>query len=272
MVIRDFREFERAGWEDPGIVDKYDSHISCVTSQAVDALLDVAGLFERSRLLDVATGAGYIADAAARRGSEAVGVDFSAAQVRLARAKFPALRFEQADAISLPFERNYFDAVVSGFGMCHVPDPDAALREAFRVLKPGGRIAFTVYDMPERAVALGAVYAAVRAHGTVDIGLPAGPDFFLLSNPDQSTAALLSAGFVEPSVSHVPQTWRISDPDELFEAIARGSVRGGALLRAQTTGQVQAIKLALRETLAGYKRGEGFEVPAPAVLAMAMKP
>jgi len=269
---QDFGEFERAGWEDPGIVVNYDRHISCVTIQAIDALLDSVRTAEGDRLLDVATGAGYMVDAAARRGIEAIGVDFSAAQVRLARARFPNHRFQQADAMALPFERSYFHAVVNAFGICHLFDPDLALREAFRVLRPRGRIAFAVYDVPERAVALGAVYAAVRNHGTMDIGLPAGPDFFSFSDPTRSTDALLRAGFVDPVVRQIPQIWRISDSDELLEAIALGSVRGGAMLRAQRAEQMEAIKLGLRKDLAGYKRGEAFEVPAPAVVATAVKP
>ena len=101
----------------------------------------------------------------------------------------PTVRFEQADAEALPFEPDTFDAVVNAFGMCHLPNPDLALREAFRVLKRGGRVAFSVWDVPERAVGFGALYAAVRAHGSMDVGLPAGPDFFLFSDPDQSTKA-----------------------------------------------------------------------------------
>ena len=99
-----FREFEQAGWENPRVVIKYHEHLSAVTTQSIGALLDAAGVREGSRLLDVATGAGYVAGAAAQRGAKATGIDFSAAQVRMARDTYPAVQFEQADAEALPQE------------------------------------------------------------------------------------------------------------------------------------------------------------------------
>jgi ubiquinone/menaquinone biosynthesis C-methylase UbiE len=139
-----FREFEQAGWEDPGVVANYHDHLSGVTTQSVDALLDAAAIRNGSRVLDVATGGGYIAAAATQRGADSIGIDFSAAQLRMARERYPAVRFEQADAEALPFAPESFDAVVNGFGMCHLPNPDVALREAFRVLRRGGRVALTL--------------------------------------------------------------------------------------------------------------------------------
>lgn len=267
-----FREFEQAGWEDSGVVTKYHECLSGVTTQSVDALLDAAGVRNGSRVLDVATGAGYIAGAAAQRGAEVIGIDFSAAQVRMARERYPAVRFEQADAEALPFEPDTFDAVVNGFGMCHLPNPDVALREAFRVLKRGGRVAFTVWDTPERTVGFGAVYAAVRTHGSLDVDLPAGPNFFLFSDPEQSTQALRHAGFVLPSCRQVPQVWRLAEPDEIFEVIMAGTVRAAATLRAQSPQARAAIRAALRDTVTAYKRGQYFEVPMPAIVATAAKP
>lgn len=267
-----FQEFEQAGWENAGVVANYHEHLSGVTTQSVDALLDAAGIRTGSRVLDVATGAGYIAGAAAQRGADAIGIDFSAAQVRMARDSYPTVRFEQADAEALPFDSQSFDAVVNGFGMCHLPNPEVALREAFRVLKSGGRVAFTVWDVPERSVGFGAVYAAVRAHGSMDVGLPAGPNFFLFSAPEYSAKALLAAGFVSPSCRQVPQVWRVSDPDEVFQSIAEGSVRAAATIRAQTTVAREAIKAAMRNTVAAYRRGDSYDVPMPAALAAAVKP
>ena len=267
-----FREFEQAGWEDPSVVAAYHERLSGVTTQSVDALLDAAGVRDGARLLDVATGAGYVAGAAARRGAEVIGIDFSAAQVRMARERYPAIRFEQGDAEALPFEPGTFDTVVNAFGMCHLPHPDVALREGFRVLKRGGRIAFAVWDTPERAVGFGAVYAAVRAHGTLDVGLPAGPNFFLFSDPAQGCQALQQAGFVSPSWRQVPQVWRIADPDELFEVVTTGTVRAAATVRAQSPQARDAIRAALRDRVTAYARGQHFEVPMPAIVATAVKP
>lgn len=267
-----FGDFEHAGWEDASTITEYDRHLSLVTTQCIDALLDDAGVGAGARVLDVATGAGYVAAAAASRGAAPLGIDFSGAQVRLARERYPTVEFEQADAGALPFEPDTFDAVVNAFGMCHLPDPDQALREAFRVLKAGGRVAFAVWDVPERTVGFGAVYAAIRAHGSLDVGLPVGPNFFLFSEPERSVNALRNAGFVSPTFRQVPQVWRIADPDQLFDIVSVGTVRAAATLRAQSSHAREAIRAALRQTVASYRKGDLYEVPMPAVLATAVKP
>ena len=267
-----FADFELAGWEDEATAAEYDRHLSSVTTQSIDALLDAAGVSRGGRVLDIATGVGYVAAAAAQRGAAAVGIDFSATQVRLAQERYPAVRFEHADAEALPFAAESFDAVVNAFGLCHLPHPDVGLREAFRVLKPGGRVAFSVWDVPEKVVGFGAVYAAIRAHGSMDVGLPAGPNFFLFSSPEASLGALRDAGFAEPTFRQVPQVWRVADPDQLFEMVATGTVRAAATLRAQSPEARQAICQAVRKTVLAYASGDGYEVPMPAVVAAAVKP
>jgi ubiquinone/menaquinone biosynthesis C-methylase UbiE len=72
-----------------------------------------------TRVVDVTTGAGYAAAAAADRGAEVIGIDFSATQVALARQRYPSLEFREGDAGALPFPDGAFYAVVSNFGMPH---------------------------------------------------------------------------------------------------------------------------------------------------------
>ena len=147
-----FRDFEHAGWMSN--VSEYEAAFARVTSQAIGPLLDAVYLRHGARLLDVATGPGYVAAAAAERGARAVGVDFSAPMVAHARAINPTVEFQEGDAEALSFADGSFDAVVMNFGMLHLARPERAMTEAARVLKPGGRFAFTVWASRRRQWAL----------------------------------------------------------------------------------------------------------------------
>ncbi len=121
-------------------------------------------------------------------------------------------------------------------------------------------------------VATGAVYAAIKAHGSMDVGLPVGPNFFLFSDPERCKASLLRSGFVQPRVVHAAQAWRVPSPETVVETIVRATVRASATLRAQTPEARRAIIAAIKDTIEAYRRGEGYEVPMPAVVAAATKP
>ncbi|MCB9436412.1 MAG: ubiquinone/menaquinone biosynthesis methyltransferase [Anaerolineales bacterium] len=103
-----------------------------------------AALDNRSRVLDIAAGTGDIAFEIRRQypDAEVIAADFALPmmQVGQQRPAGPLIDWVGANALSLPFPDNCFDAVVSGFLLRNVPDIDQALAEQYRVLKPGGRI------------------------------------------------------------------------------------------------------------------------------------
>ncbi len=82
-ATRGFKDFEQAGWQ--RAAGGYHDHFGALTRQTVTALLDGVGASAGVRLLDVASGPGYAAGAAAERGAEVIGVDFSSEQVAAAR-------------------------------------------------------------------------------------------------------------------------------------------------------------------------------------------
>ena len=265
-----FRAFEHEGWE--RIPQRYHNAFASLTSQMTTPLLDAVGVTTGVQLLDVATGPGYAAAAATKRGAEVVGVDFAPAMVAEARRRYPTVDFREGDAEDLPFPEASFDAVTMNFGLLHLGRPERALTEAHRVLRPGGRLGFTVWARPEQAIGFQMVLRAVESYGKLDVQLPQGPHFFRFSDPQESRRSVLGAGFVSPTVKTIPLLWRLHSPDALFENMFEGTVRTAGLLRAQSANAVRAIREALRQAAMPYQKGDGVELPMPAVLVSARKP
>jgi demethylmenaquinone methyltransferase/2-methoxy-6-polyprenyl-1,4-benzoquinol methylase len=111
---------------------------------------DLAQVGPGSRALDVATGTGDLAIELARRGAVVVGSDFSEGMLERARAKAPALRWEQADALALPYDNDEFDAATVGFGARNFGDLARGLSEMVRVVRPGGRVVVLEITTPRK--------------------------------------------------------------------------------------------------------------------------
>jgi demethylmenaquinone methyltransferase/2-methoxy-6-polyprenyl-1,4-benzoquinol methylase len=110
------------------------------------AAVEGLGLREEDWALDVCCGTGdFLVPLAKVVGGRVVGVDFCAPMLARAREKVPCAALQLGDACRLPIAGGRFDAVTVGWGLRNVPDVGAALREANRVLKPGGR--FVTLDM-----------------------------------------------------------------------------------------------------------------------------
>jgi demethylmenaquinone methyltransferase/2-methoxy-6-polyprenyl-1,4-benzoquinol methylase len=116
-------------------------------------------------VLDVAAGTGTSSASLARSGARVVAADFSPGMIAVGerrQAGNPNIEFVQADATDLPFGDDSFDAVTISFGLRNIVDPDAALREFFRVTKPGGRVVVCEFSRPPASVIRSAYYAYLR--------------------------------------------------------------------------------------------------------------
>src|SRR5882672_616046 len=213
-----FREFEHRAWQ--GVVKLYEDNFGALTAQSIEPLLDAVDARAGDAVLDIATGPGYIAAAAARRGATVTGLDFSSAMIAEASALHSGIDFREGDAGNLPFPDARFDVVVIGFGILHFPDPDRALREAFRVLRSDGRFGLSVWAGPDKATGFGIVMRAVEKHGSTDAGLPPGPPFFRFSNVDECGRSMAAAGFGRVHIAEVPQLWRFASPAAFFDGIS----------------------------------------------------
>lgn len=142
------------------IADRYDL-ITRLLSYGQDArwkrrLVSLAGIHAGERVLDLASGTGDVAFAAAARGATTVGLDITHRMLQLAglrqgRASHPPVAFITGDMGSLPFTPSSFDVITTSYGLRNVPDLNIAIDEMARVLKPGGRMLSLDFNRPENA-------------------------------------------------------------------------------------------------------------------------
>jgi ubiquinone/menaquinone biosynthesis C-methylase UbiE len=215
-------------------------------------------------VLDVGTGPGYAARRAAKRGAVATGVDLAEEMLELARRRNGGARFMRADAEDLPFEEHSLDAVVSHFAVHHVPQPERALREFARVTRPGGWIAISSWDQPERNRFLGVLIDAVRACGV------RGSVHF--ADDHELRRLLEEAGLDVVEVRSVSLTHRVADVDELWHGMVGGSVRTAGLLAGQPPEMQRNIRTAAARIAREYETDGALAIPARAKIARGRKP
>lgn len=139
--------------------------IGALIVPVAENLCDAADLRAGSRVLDVATGSGNAAIAAARLGCAVTGLDYVPGLLERARERAAAERlgvaFDEGDAENLPYPDGAFDAVLSVFGVMFAPDQPRAAAEIARVTRPGGRIGLAAWA-PDGF--LGDMFRAIAAH------------------------------------------------------------------------------------------------------------
>jgi SAM-dependent methyltransferase len=261
-----FDRFEANAWEER--VEGYADFFGAVTGRLVEPLLNLAQVGQGARVLDVATGPGYVAAQAARRGATVSGVDVAEAMVARARVEHPGIEFRQADGQSLPFDDGAFDAVVANFGLPHFGRPEIAVAEGARVLAPSGRLALTTWDVPTEMRMFGVFLEAVAEVGAgPPDGLPPGPDVFRFSDDGEFRRLLEGQGLIEVEVRRVAFTHPVVSSDDFWHALQSGTVRMASLIRGQSEDTRRRIRAALERRLAPYRADGRFELPVSVKLA-----
>jgi SAM-dependent methyltransferase len=263
-----FRNFEHEGWNRVSL--GYHNHWERLTKQAIPQMLDVAGVTTGMDVLDVASGPGYVSGAASARGAKTIGLDLSEKMTELAAENYPDLTFQLGDAEDLPFPEGSFDAVLINFGVLHFPDADKALSEAYRVLKPGGRLGFTAWAGPEGS-AIGIAMGAVEKEGSLEVGLPLGTPIFRFADHSECERVLGGIGIDDCSCEDIMLTWRFPSPDALLESFGDATARTSALLDAQDPAVLPAIAAAMTEGCKPFDKGDYTDLPMPAVLTNGTK-
>lgn len=178
---------------------------------AAEHLCDTADLRAGWRVLDVATGSGNAAIAAARLGCEVVGVDYVPELLDVGRRRAEAegleVAFLEGDAENLPFPDASFDAVTSVYGVMFAPDQAKTAAELLRVCRPGGTIALASWT-PESFI--GEVFRTVAGH----VPPPAGVPSPMLWGTEGHLRALFGDGIGSLQVAERTFTFRFRSAEE----------------------------------------------------------
>lgn len=234
-------------------------------------LADAASIGPGDRVLDVGCGTGVLArEAAVRAGStgRVAGLDLNESMLAVARRVRPEIDWHQGDAAKLPFESTSFDVVVSQFLLMFVPDRVAVLREMWRVLAPGGRLAVAVWSDSERAAGY-AVLADIARRRTSEEVAAALEAPFVLGNEAELMALFASAGLPDAQLEAREGWVRFPSIDEFV----RVEIKGWVLADSLGDAGYNALREEAREKLQPFCNAAGaVATPMDAHIVTARKP
>ncbi|GIE89764.1 class I SAM-dependent methyltransferase [Actinoplanes regularis] len=268
MAATAFDEYERSRWA--GRATAYQGSFAALCAYPAGALLDAAEVKVGDRLLDVGTGTGTVAALACARGAGVVAVDAEPSMLELARRRVPAAEVQHAELPRLPFAEDSFDAAVANFVINHVGDPMAAIRELRRVVRPGGRIAVTIwpYPAPPAQQLWTTIFDAAGAERPTDLPRVA-PDRDFPRTSDGLSNLLRQAGLADVGCDTITWNHR-TDPESWWNGPANGIGSFGLVMQRQTADTIDRVRVQYELHTAAYRDADGrLALPTAALLASA---
>ncbi len=262
---------QRYGW------DRAASHYERFWAEQLqpvrDALLTSAALQSSERVLDVACGTGLVTLLAAELVGEqgmVVGTDLSDTMIQAARLEGErrglAAKFFQMNAERLDFADATFDVVLCALGLMYVPDPERALAEMLRVVRPGGRVVASVWGA-RRECGWAEIFPIVESRIASDVC----PLFFQLGTGSALADTMRAQGAEQVESTRLSTVLRYSSDDE---AIGAAFVGGPVALAYSRFAEVDRIGAHAEylESISAYRQGEAYDVPGAFVITRSVRP
>lgn len=270
----------REMWD--GVAPGWEANVAFVDARGAEItarMLERAAPVPGDRVLELACGPGgpgFAAAALVAPDGDVIVSDVSPAMTAIAGRRAKALGLHAVDARVLDLEQinepdEVFDVVLCREGLMLVADPVRGAREIRRVLKPGGRLALTVWGPRAANPWLGLVFDAVGAQLGAPMPPPGVPHPFSLDDRDQLSGVLSAAGLVEVAITELPTPYRAATVDEWW---SRTAVLAGPLARrlaALEPKQAGRLRDRATEAASPYLGSEGLEFPGVSLLATARR-
>ncbi len=266
------RRIQRYGW-DLAAVD-YEPLWQAQLAPGQAELMSQVAVAPGERVLDVACGTGLITLPAARAagpGGRVLGVDISErmvqATLRYARAEqLHQVDVARMDAEQLNLPDAGFDVALCAFGLMYLPEPERALSELRRVLRPGGRLGLAIWG--ERACcAWSALFPIVDAEVASEVC----PLFFRLGQGDTLARCCEQAGFTQVRTHRMQATLHYRDADEACRAAFVGGPVALAWSRMGEAARQRACAAYL-QAIEPWRAGTTYAVPAEFLISTATSP
>ncbi|MFD8691113.1 class I SAM-dependent methyltransferase [Streptomyces sp. NPDC059651] len=231
---------ERRIWG--GRAESYARTHARLCAHTVPALLDAAVVGSGTRLLDVGCGSGSVTVAAVGRGAVVRAVDAEPGMVAATRRAAPGVEARTGTLPQLPYPDGEFDAVVANFVLNHVGRPLESLVELRRITRPGGRIAVTIWQVPN-APGQALIGRAAQAAGLTrpDWLATVDAEHNFPRTPEGLGALLTAAGLGDVRGASLSWDHRV-DADDWWAGPASGVAATGQLVNSRGPEGVAAAK------------------------------